>query len=144
MSVKGGILVLDSPLLCLVRLSLRLSRSDFSPRTAPVLARLPPDGLDPGVADSGGCAVELDELDVSTLRPACAARFACCRSSSTQSAGVGGTGPSAVIPFGGGLLVGGDRTGLGSIVRFKLCDLEFDGGGPGGGGGRGNPGPHRD
>lgn len=48
------------------------------------------------------------------------------------------------MPFGGGLLVGGDKTGLGSIVRFKLCDLEFDGGGPGGGGGSGNPGPHRD
>lgn len=40
--------------------------------------------------------------------------------------------------------MGGDKTGLGSIVLFKLCDLEFGGGGPGGGGGSGIPGAHRD
>lgn len=33
------------------------------------------------------------------------------RSSSTQFAGVGGTGPNAVTPLGGGRLVGGDSMG---------------------------------
>lgn len=64
------------------------------------------------------------------------------RSCSFQSAGVGGTGPRAVMPSGTGRLVGGEA--MGSVVRFKLCDLEFDGGGPGGGGGSGKPGSHLD
>lgn len=61
------------------------------------------------------------------------------RSSSTQSAGVGGTGPSVDIAC--GRRVGGDI--IGSGVRVRLCDLELAlGGGPGGGGGKGMPGSH--
>lgn len=44
------------------------------------------------------------------------------RPSSVQSAGVGGTGPRAVTPLGGGRLVGGDR--IGSVVLLRLCDLD--------------------
>src|SRR6187402_32716 len=59
-------------------------------------------------------------------------------SSSTQPAGVGGTGPSVdMVP---GLLVGGETTR--SVDRVMLCDLEVGGGGPGGGGGSGIPGSH--
>lgn len=57
-------------------------------------------------------------------------------SSSIQSAGVGGTGPSVEM---GGRRVGGDTTL--SDVRVMLWDRGA-GGGPGGGGGRGIPGSH--
>lgn len=63
-------------------------------------------------------------------------------SSSFQLAGVGGTGPSAATPLGGGLLVGGDVSGsLPLLGLVTLCDLE-PGGGPGGGGGTGMLGSH--
>lgn len=42
------------------------------------------------------------------------------RSSSTQLAGVGGTGPNAVTPLGGGRLVGGDATASLPLVKFLL------------------------
>jgi len=63
-------------------------------------------------------------------------------SSSTQSAGVGGTGPKVDTAWEAvGRRVGGDTTGAGE--RVILCDLELAcGGGPGGGGGRGIPGAH--
>ena len=63
----------------------------------------------------------------------------CCgRSSSTQLAGVGGTGPRAVTPPGGGRLVGGEvMGGFKAFGRFRLCDRDCEGGGPGGGGGSG-------
>lgn len=134
---------LESPLLCLVRLSLRRSRRDFSPLTAPALASWAPAELDPDVEDSGTPElVALDALAVSTLRLGWPGRFGRCRSSSTQSAGVGGTGPRAATPPGGGRRVGGEATG--SDVLLRLCDLEPGGGGPGGGGGSGMPGSHRD
>lgn len=98
----------------LVLLSVRLSRNVFSPLTAFVLARLL-DGLSPDVADSGK-APALSTLEVSACewpsgddRPR-GVRFDDA-SVSTQSAGVGGTGPRAATPLGGGRRVGGDTTG---------------------------------
>lgn len=56
---------------------------------------------------------------------------------------MGGTGPKAVTPLGGGRRVGGDTTGrLVLSDGWRLCDLDWEGGGPGGGGGRGIPGSH--
>jgi hypothetical protein len=58
--------------------------------------------------------------------------------SSVQLAGVGGTGPRAATPLGGGRLVGGDMKGAPfSPALDTLCEREDGGGGPGGGGGRG-------
>lgn len=114
----------DSPLLCLVRLSVRLSRSDFSPRTAPVLFNPPPAELEPD-AESGGTAVLplLSTLDVSIVKPDVFGDLPrLWRSSWAQSAGVGGTGPRAVTPLGGGRLVGGDM--IGSLVLLRLCDRD--------------------
>lgn len=133
----------------LVRLSLLRSSSVFSPRTAGLLVK-PPE-LDEDVPDSGGGpALELPMLDVSTP---CAAATLEGRepgagpgmlSPSLQFAGVGGTGPSAETPLGGGLRVGGDTIGsLPDGIRWTLCDLAADGGGPGGGGGTGMEGSHR-
>ena len=134
-----------SPQLCLVRLSVRLSRKDFSPRTAPVLFKPPPAELDPD-DESGWTEVPLlSTLDVSIVRPGWLGDLPCLWRSdswSSQLAGVGGTGPSAVTPLGGGRLVGGDT--IGSVVRLRLCDLDWVGGGPGGGGGSGMPGSHLD
>lgn len=63
--------------------------------------------------------------------------------SSRQSAGVGGTGPRAVTPLGGGRRVGGERIGsLPLFGRDVLWDRIAGGGGPGGGGGTGMPGSH--
>jgi hypothetical protein len=65
--------------------------------------------------------------------------------SSTQSAGVGGTGPSEV-PSAGACLVGGrgaestERLEPMSIVPLALCERGAFGGGPGGGPGKGIPG----
>ena len=142
MSDKGCALELDSPwLLCLVRLSVRLSRSDFSPLTAPVLFNPPPAELDPDADSGGATAMPFSPADVSIDRPDVLGDLPrLCRSSSAQSAGVGGTGPRAVTPLGGGRLVGGDKTG--SLVLLRLCDLDWGGGGPGGGGGSGIPGSH--
>lgn len=68
------------------------------------------------------------------------------RSSSTQLAGVGGTGPNAVTPLGGGRRVGGETMGWVSLVKslLVLCERDCRGGGPGGGGGRGMAGSHLD
>ena len=69
MSDKGCAPALESPRLCLVRLSVRLSRRDFSPRTAPVLFKPPPAELDPD--DESGCTEVplLSTLEVSIVRP---------------------------------------------------------------------------
>ncbi len=137
--------VLDSALWCLVRLSFRLSRRVFSPRTAPVLFK-PLLGLAP-VADSGTlCAWVLPKSDVCIVNSGGlgVVERCCWRSSSTQLAGVGGTGPRAVTPPGGGRLVGGEAIG-GFIAfgRFRLWDRDCaEGGGPGGGGGSGIAGSH--
>ena len=129
----------------LVLLSVRLSRKVFSPLTAFVLARLP-DWLSPEVADSGK-APALSTLDVSACE--WPSGDDCHRgvrlldeSVSTQSAGVGGTGPRAATPLGGGLRVGGDATGSLVLGLLTLWEREALGGGPGGGGGNGIPGPH--
>lgn len=64
-------------------------------------------------------------------------------SSSRQSAGVGGIGPSVLPSFGAALLGAGaarDRDDESSDVLFMLCEREPPGGGPGGGGGSGMPG----
>lgn len=132
MSASGWMPGLGSPLILLVRLSVRRSRSDFSQRTAPALASCPPAELDPE-AESGGWEESVEALEVSMLRAGGGAARVRWRSSSTQLAGVGGTGPRAAIPCGGGLRVGGET--MGSGVLFRLCDLEVEGGGPGGGGG---------
>lgn len=79
-------------------------------------------------------------LDVSICRPRLGDLPRKDISSSTQPAGVGGTGPSEDI--GPGRLVGGDTTR--SVDRLILCDLDEGGGGPGGGGGNGMPGAHLD
>lgn len=60
---------------------------------------------------------------------------------------MGGTGPKAVTPVGGGRLVGGETTGslpLETKFLFTLCDRDCEGGGPGGGGGIGMAGSQRD
>lgn len=59
---------------------------------------------------------------------------------------MGGTGPRAVTPPGGGRLVGGEATGGFALLgRFRLCERDCaDGGGPGGGGGSGMAGSHLD
>lgn len=62
-------------------------------------------------------------------------------SSSTQPAGVGGTGPKDEAIVAAGLLVGGET--IWSDVLLMLCDLDV-GGRPGGGGGNGMPGSHLD
>jgi len=64
-------------------------------------------------------------------------------SPSLQFAGVGGTGPRAETPLGGGRLVGGETIGsLPEDTRWTLWDRMADGGGPGGGGGKGIEGSH--
>lgn len=128
----------------LVLLSLRLSRSVFSPLTAPVRAN-PLLELLPEAAESG-FSLELVALEILSTREVRTGDGSRPRLSSvsTQSAGVGGTGPNADTPLGGGRRVGGDM--IGSLPLFgldTLCDLEPGGGGPGGGGGRGMPGSHR-
>lgn len=102
----------------LVLLSFLLSRMLFG---SPLLAgvRVNPDALDPEF-DSVLCILEFT-LEVSICNSGCGdlplpARFI---SSSTQPAGVGGTGPK--FDMGPGLLVGGDITR--SFVRLILCDL---------------------
>jgi hypothetical protein len=77
-------------------------------------------------------------LDVSIVSPLLGDLPLPERSSSTQPAGVGGTGPN--VDIGPGLRVGGDSTR--SADRVMLCDLDCGGGGPGGGGGSGIPGSH--
>ena len=62
--------LVGSSRLCRVRLSVRLSRRDFSPRTAPVRFNPPPAELDPD--DESGCTdvpLLLSILDVSIVRP---------------------------------------------------------------------------
>lgn len=116
MSDKGWI---PSSAFCRVRLSFRLSRKDFSPRTAPV--RFRPALVEPDPEPESGTAGGLDAAAaaVSIVNPIGLGDLPrpCC-SSPTQSAGVGGTGPSAVTPLGGGLLVGGETTG--SLVLLRL------------------------
>lgn len=116
---------------CLVRLSLRRCSSVFSPRTARARASPPAElawevAID--TADSGSLATEVTAGDCDLGGSG----------SSVQLAGVGGTGPKAVTPLGGGRLVGGDIMGAPfSPALDTLCDREDGGGGPGGGGGRG-------
>jgi hypothetical protein len=136
----------------LVLLSLRRSRSvgAFSLLTAGLLVR-PPAGLADEAPYSGrGLATELPTLEVSTACTTAASGDSVDGASgpgmlspSLQFAGVGGTGPKAAIPLGGGRRVGGDTIGsLPEGIRWALCDLDADGGGPGGGGGTGMVGSH--
>ena len=123
-SERGCAPALESSRLCRVRLSVRLSRNDFSPRTAPVLFNPPPAELDPD-DESGWTEVPLlSTLDVSIVRPGGLGDLVVlwCSTLSFQLAGVGGTGPSAATPLGGGRLVGGDT--IGSVVLLRLCDLD--------------------
>lgn len=93
----------------------------LSCRTARVLAK-PPE-LDPEVADSsrivlapciaGGSTVEVS-IRRAGDRPLSGGPPPLCPSSSTQPAGVGGTGPSAATPSGGGRRVGGEAFGAGA------------------------------
>ena len=116
-------------------LSLRLSLILLgSPLTALFLAR--PEELEPELDSVPGTVLE-PILDVSIVSPLFGDLPLPAISSSTQPAGVGGTGPN--VDIGGGLRVGGDASR--SVVRVMLCDLEV-GGGPGGGGGNGIPGSH--
>lgn len=115
-------------------LSLRLSLMLFgSPLTALFLAR--PEELEPEL-DSPAAVLEL-MLDVSIVSPGFGDLPLPATSSSTQPAGVGGTGPS--VDIGGGRRVGGEVSR--SDDRVMLWDLDC-GGGPGGGGGNGIPGSH--
>lgn len=118
-----------------VLLSVLLSRRVFSPLTAWALAK--PEELEP---EFDSAAVLELTLDVSICKPRLGDLPLPTISSSTQPAGVGGTGPSDDI--GPGLLVGGETTR--SVDRLILCDREDGGGGPGGGGGSGIPGSHLD
>lgn len=63
---------------------------------------------------------------------------------STQSAGVGGTGPKEMAAAAGlGRRVGGEGTRMLFLsAPWTLCDVASEGGGPGGGGGSGIPGSH--
>ena len=116
-------------------LSLRLSLILFgSPLTALFLTR--PEELEPELDSAPATVLELI-LDVSIVRPLFGDLPLPAISSSTQPAGVGGTGPN--VDIGGGLRVGGDVNR--SVERVILCDLDA-GGGPGGGGGNGIPGSH--
>lgn len=120
--------------LLLVLLSVLLSRILFgSPLTACALAK--PDELDPEL--DSAAVLELT-LEVSMWSPRFGDLPLPAMSSSTQPAGVGGTGPN--VDIGPGLLVGGETTR--SVDRVMLCDLDAGGGGPGGGGGSGIPGSH--
>ena len=100
----------------LVRLSFRRSRSVFSPLRACCLARFG-DELDDDALDSG-FAFELPTLAVSVAwgvvpfgdSVRCDTGFGIA-SSCCQFAGVGGTGPRAITPLGGGRRVGGDIIG---------------------------------
>lgn len=120
--------------LVLVLLSVLLSRMLFPPLTA--RARAKPEELEPELGS--GAILELT-FDVSINSPRFGDFALPARSSSTQPAGVGGTGPNAGIAP--GLLVGGETT---RSVGVMLCDLDEGGGGPGGGGGNGMPGSHLD
>lgn len=139
MASAHGLFECSSTALALpVLLSLLLSRMLLgSPRTARVLAR--PDELLPDVDSLGGG--EKAVVDVSIVSPRFGDLPRDARSSSTQPAGVGGTGPRVDIDIFWGRRVGGEV--MGSGARLMLCDLEEAcGGGPGGGGGRGIPGSH--
>ena len=96
-----------------------------------------PDELEPELESAA--VLELI-LDVSIVSPLLGDLPLPEMSSSTQPAGVGGTGPR--VDIGPGLRVGGDSTR--SAVRVTLWDLDCGGGGPGGGGGSGIPGSHLD
>jgi hypothetical protein len=117
-------------------LSLRLSLMLFgSPLTALFLTS--PDELEPELDSAPATVLELT-LDVSIVSPLFGDLPLPAISSSTQPAGVGGTGPN--VDIGGGLRVGGEV--IRSVERVMLCDLDVGGGGPGGGGGNGIPGSH--
>ena len=96
---------------------------------------------------SGCCALELAMLPASLTSETGGGDWprGWAEALSTQSAGVGGTGPRAATPSGGGRLVGGEVMGALSQGLLALCDCdrEADGGGPGGGGGRGIVVPQR-
>jgi len=78
----------------------------FSPLIAWCLVK--PEELEPEVVESGATVLELTlALVVSITRPLFGDLFLRI-SSSTQSAGVGGTGPSEEAILAPGLLVGGD------------------------------------
>ncbi len=128
----------------LVLLSLRLSRRVFSPLTAPVLAS-PAGGLADPEATGTVASRELPVVDDPSAEDGGFGEEDplswLLSTSSIQSAGVGGTGPSVV---GRGRRVGGDVIGSlpPLLVRDMLCDRAPAGGGPGGGGGMGMPGSH--
>lgn len=133
-------------LLVRVLLSLLRSISVFSLLTAGLLVN-PPDGLAEETLVSGsGVVAQLRLLGV-LWETGAGTGFGCSMaeaagpgmlSPSLQLAGVGGTGPRADIPPGGGLRVGGDMIGSGPDgIRWALWDRPAAGGGPGGGGGTG-------
>jgi hypothetical protein len=128
------------PRMPLGRLSLRLSRSVFeSPRTAPWRTKV--DAEAGGEPAFGTYSPELPELTALSSKDVLLGdgSLPCI---SAQLAGVGGTGPRAATPSGGGRRVGGDLIdSLWLLVRETLCDRPV-GGGPGGGGGMGIPGSH--
>lgn len=130
----------SSAILFPVLLSLLLSRILFgSPFIAWCLVR--PDALEPEL-DSAAAELDATLLEVSITRPLFGDLPLPEALSSTQPAGVGGTGPSVELEYVVfGRLVGGDVIAR-SVVRFILCDLLEGGGGPGGGGGNGIPGAH--
>ena len=149
-----------------VLLSLRLSRMPLLPisRTAALLTRSPLCGsslacekspadsasLTPDVVKSAS-RPELEALVSATLFVSICNPLPCLltllsrrlRSSSTQPAGVGGTGPR-LVPCPGGRRVTGAAMGVDvkdpSGERLRLCERALGGGGPGGGGGSGIPG----
>jgi hypothetical protein len=127
-----------------VLLSLLLSRMLFgSPRTARAL--LKPDEPPPELEDSGAAELELG-LEVSSRRVLLEEFPLDEESSSTQPAGVGGTGPrveTARVEAWPGRRVGGDVRRSVDEDRLALWDLDC-GGGHGGGGGSGIPGSHLD
>lgn len=134
-SAQGLFEVSSATTLLPALLSLRLSLILFgSPLTALFLTR--PEELEPELDSAPATVLELT-LDVSMVSPLFGDLPLPAISSSTQPAGVGGTGPS--VDIGGGLRVGGDASR--SVERVILCDLDC-GGGPGGGGGNGIPGSH--
>jgi hypothetical protein len=134
-----------------VRLSLLLSRMLFgSPRTARARDSpedAPPPDVLPEVDDSAAATLELAVLEVSMWR-VLVEEFPPLDdvSSSTQPAGVGGTGPreeTASELECPGRRVGGDVMRSVDEERLALWDLDC-GGGHGGGGGSGIPGSHLD
>ena len=108
-----------------VRLSARRWTMVLSWRTARARAR-PAEGVAAVGPMSSLVFCELLTLAVSSVSAGVPLPSAFgCASWSTQFAGVGGTGPNAATPVGGGRLVGGETTGVTvSLALLTLCDLD--------------------